>query len=73
MVTTKGTRRLYQRFTLRNCDELTVMLGGLSEGLTDAEHDPRKYVLETRYQEESRVLRIPDVGLLGVQLWRNKP
>ena len=73
MVTTKGTRRLYQRLTLPKCDELTIVLRGLPEGRADTKHDPREYVLKTGYQEESRVLRIPYVGLLGIQLWRNKP
>ena len=49
MVTTKGTRRLYQRLTLPKCDELTIVLRGLSEGRANTKHDPREYVLKTGY------------------------
>ena len=49
MVTTKGTRRLYQRLTLPKCDELTIVLRGLSEGRANTKHNPREYVLKTGY------------------------
>lgn len=73
MVTTKGTRRLYQCLSLQDRDGLTIISHGLSEWRAHTEHNPRKYILETGDQEQNCVFRILYVGLLGIQLWRNEP
>ena len=73
MVTTKGTGRLDQCLSLENCDELTIVSHRLPKGWADTQQNPREYVLKAGQQEESRIFRIPYIGLLGIELWRNEP
>ena len=60
-------------FFARPRDERTIISHGLPERRADTEHNSREYVLERGYQEESRVFRVLYIGLLGVQLWGDKP
>lgn len=73
MVTTKGTRQIYQCPSLQRCDKLTIFSHGLPKGRADTEYNPGKYVLKTRQQEESRIFGIPYIGLLGIESWRDEP
>ena len=60
-------------FSAKYRDELTIVSHGLPERRANTEHNTREYVLETGYQEESRIFRILYIGLLGIQLRRNEP
>ena len=57
----------------RDVCALTILNSPLSERGTSIENHTRKDVLEARYQEEGRVLRILDIGLLMVNLWWDIP
>lgn len=61
IVTTKGTVVILIRLYHIHWTQLTIIPHGLPKWWTDAEHDSREDVLETRDKEKSRILRIFNV------------
>lgn len=52
---------------------LTALRHACSERRTAVQNDASEYVLETRYQEQGRVLRVLDVGLFVIHDGRYEP